>query len=60
MYNCYCFFALVVITDSRGRELKRKSYVRGYMPLDLTEYPSGIYYLRISAYGRQFVRKVVK
>ncbi|WP_259015218.1 T9SS type A sorting domain-containing protein [Emticicia fluvialis] len=52
--------AEVVITDSRGRELKRKSYVRGYMPLDLTEYPSGIYYLRISAYGRQFVRKVVK
>jgi len=50
----------VVITDVSGRELKREEIIRGYMPLDLTEYPKGLYYLRISAYGRKFVRKVVK
>ena len=50
----------LIITDVSGKELKREAIQRGYMPLDLTEYPRGLYYLRVSVYGKQFVRKILK
>ncbi|RYU93355.1 GEVED domain-containing protein [Emticicia agri] len=52
--------AYYTVTDILGRVILTRTFESTQTPIDLSFYPAGIYYTRISTSKKQFFRKIVK
>lgn len=52
--------AQVVVIDQNGRVIRENTMKRSELYIDLSDYPSGIYFIQLNSNGRSVTKKVVR
>lgn len=50
----------LVVTDVMGRKMLSESNVSSSSTIDVSQWPSGVYFIQMEQDGRRFGRKIVK